>query len=702
MILSLDIDVIDNKASADKGSCDGSTSVRWDALSHDDILLYKRTTSCNLACVELDHDLILCDDTHCSSITHQNSITRMYSDITSSLLSAGSQFCRKKGSHPAQISGWNQYCKVAHDQARESYLIWRDNGKPRFGPMFESMSKTRSYFKYIFRKCKNHSTCASADTLANKLLGKCDKDFWKEVSKINSDRSTVADVVNNTSGTQEIADMWGNHFSTILNSSTDNSKKIHVLQALESNHDEFERFTVCDVIKAMKSLKNGKSSGMDSVSSEHLKYADDKLCVLLSILFNAMIIHNYIPDAMLDTIIVPIIKDKRGDISDQDNYRPLALTCVVSKLFEFVILHRYEPFLRTTANQFGFKQGLSTDICIFSLKQIIDFYNVHSTPVYACYLDASKAFDKLNHWHLFYKLIHRGIHILVVRILLYLYVHQKYCVRWSNCYSKSFYVSNGAPQGRILSPSFFNVYMDDLSILLSNSKIGCMFNGTRINHLFYADDTVILASSPSSLQSLLDVCTVYADMFELKFNAKKTKCMVYKPKCFKDLHTPSFILSGQPLDFTNVTKYLGCQISSDLCDDVDIKRLIRSVYCRGNMLISKFRHCSTEVKCKLFNAYCSSFYGITTWRISHVYVYKKLNVAYKKIFRALFKLKKESTTFNMLQNNITPFIVIERNLLVGFVKRIEICDNVIVKSLVNSLFYISSRFYKSYVQKVYV
>ena len=159
----------------------------------------------------------------------------------------------------------------------------------------------------------------------------------------------------------------------------------------------------------------------------------------MAIAFNAMVIHNYIPESMLDTIIVPLIKDKHGNISDSDNYRPLALTCVASKLFEFLVLHRYEHLLYTTANQFGFKRKLSTDMCIFSLKEIVEFYKMYNSPVYLCFLDASKAFDKLNHWHLFTKLIDRGFPIIIVRALLYLYANQRYTVRWDGCFSFCFW-----------------------------------------------------------------------------------------------------------------------------------------------------------------------------------------------------------------------------------------------------------------------
>ena len=89
--------------------------------------------------------------------------------------------------------------------------------------------------------------------------------------------------------------------------------------------------------------------------------------------------------------------------------------------------------------------------------------------------------------------------------------------------------------------------------------------------------TVILAPSPRGMQMLLDICSEYAAKYELKYNQKKTKSMVIKPKWIKNLRLPQFVLTGTTL-FTDVTKYLGCFISNKLTDDCDINHQVRSVY----------------------------------------------------------------------------------------------------------------------------
>ncbi len=94
--------------------------------------------------------------------------------------------------------------------------------------------------------------------------------------------------------------------------------------------------------------------------------------------------------------------------------------------------------------------------------------NCNNSPVYLCILDASNAFDKINHWCLFRKLLDMKLPTILVRLLNSWYSEQRYSVQWTNCTSELFYLSNGVPQGRILSLSFFTVYMDELSCMLTS------------------------------------------------------------------------------------------------------------------------------------------------------------------------------------------------------------------------------------------
>jgi hypothetical protein len=151
-------------------------------------------------------------------------------------------------------------------------------------------------------------------------------------------------------------------------------------------------------------MKKGKTSGLDGLSAEHFIFADSCISVHLSLLFSCFILHGYMPKDFMYSAIVPIIKNKTGDSSDKSNYRPVAIVTACSKLFESILLDFMDDYLSTTDNQFGFKSKHSTDLCIFTLKNIVDYYRRFRSPVFSCFLDASKAFDRVNHWSLFAKL----------------------------------------------------------------------------------------------------------------------------------------------------------------------------------------------------------------------------------------------------------------------------------------------------------
>ena len=121
------------------------------------------------------------------------------------------------------------------------------------------------------------------------------------------------------------------------------------------------------------------------------------------------------------TVMVPIIKNKTGDTSDKNNCRYIALVTAASKLFEICILDVLETYLLTHDYQFGFKSKHFSDMCIFTVKSLFKYYTDQNTAVYTCLLDASKAFDQVNHWMLFAKLIDTHAPLLIVRILVFWY-----------------------------------------------------------------------------------------------------------------------------------------------------------------------------------------------------------------------------------------------------------------------------------------
>ena len=144
---------------------------------------------------------------------------------------------------------------------------------------------------------------------------------------------------------------------------------------------------------------------MDGIYAEHLKYVSNNYWTEIAKCVTSFLVHGYLPESLMSVILVPIIKDKSGKINSKDNYRPIAIASIMSKLLEILLLERLSNHLSTTSHQFGFKSGHSTDACIYVLKEAINSYVSHQSSVYLCFLDASKAFDRVDHYVLFDKLI---------------------------------------------------------------------------------------------------------------------------------------------------------------------------------------------------------------------------------------------------------------------------------------------------------
>ena len=336
-----------------------------------------------------------------------------------------------------------------------------------------------------------------ADKYAKSLLDKDILSFWKHIRKSNNARVPLATTIGGITGENEIAEMWQDHYKSILSSVKTNSRQQFVTNKLSSIRGESILFSTSDINVALHSLKSGKSCGVDGLATEHFLFAHRITHVFLSLLFNTFIIHGYLPADFMKTAIVPIIKNKTGDTSNKNNYRPIALVTAASKLFEICILEILETYLITHDHQFGFKAKHSTDMCIFTVKTLVKYYTDQMTPVYTCLLDASKAFDRVNHWTLFAKLIETGAPLLIVRVLLFWYQKQQVCIKWGNSCSTYFTICNGVRQGGILSPRLFALYVNQLTNQLIACKDGCYFNDMCINHALYADDICLLAPTAS-------------------------------------------------------------------------------------------------------------------------------------------------------------------------------------------------------------
>ena len=228
-----------------------------------------------------------------------------------------------------------------------------------------------------------------ADALARSMMNNDMTEFWKDVKKNSNFNVSLATNVDGSVGDTEITEMWKCHYKSLLNSVQNKEFKKSIQLDINQQHGSSITITPFNILDALKSIKCGKSSGVDGISAEHFVLAHSCIHVLLSLLFSAFITHGYLPNMFMKTAIVPIIKNKTGDASDKNNYRPIALVTAASNIFELCLSIILEDYLVTHDQQFGFKRKHSTDLCIFTVKSVTKNYTQENSLVFTCFLDQS-------------------------------------------------------------------------------------------------------------------------------------------------------------------------------------------------------------------------------------------------------------------------------------------------------------------------
>jgi len=130
-------------------------------------------------------------------------------------------------------------------------------------------------------------------------------------------------------------------------------------------------FDASGVEKGLNSLKLDKASDCDDASKESVMYSHPIIIIHMKLLFNMICEHSYVPDRFGTGITVPVVKDRLGDLSCASNYRPITLSPIISKIFEYCILHKYEHWLQSDDLQLGFKKNSSCSHALFVLTATI-------------------------------------------------------------------------------------------------------------------------------------------------------------------------------------------------------------------------------------------------------------------------------------------------------------------------------------------
>ena len=387
--------------------------------------------------------------------------------------------------------------------------------------------------------------------------------FWKEIKSITTQKKKE-----NSVPTQAWFEFFKDIFQTqslppsILSEYDDIVYITGGLDEIDMNAD----FSEHEIINAISSMKGRKSPGCDGILNEMLKAGMDEVVPFLKILFQHIFDLGLFPIDWCQSIIVPI--HKKGDINQCDNYRPISLTSLVSKIYTQILNKRLTTFTNCMnilpEEQAGFREGYSTVDHIFSLHAMVVRQFSRNRKLYVAFVDFRKCFDSIDRKALFIVLERNGIQGKMLHAIKGIYENVLSAVRNNGEISEYFNCPIGLRQGCLCSTTLFCIFITEISRHLNSQGkhgiqlISCL---AEIHHLLFADDTALVADTVQGLQSKLNVLYDQCLRLGLSVNMEKTKIIVFRKGGFLGRHE-SWHYGENPIEVVNSYRYLGVEFTT--------------------------------------------------------------------------------------------------------------------------------------------
>jgi len=414
---------------------------------------------------------------------------------------------------------------------------------------------------------------------------------------------------------------------------------------------EFKPVSPEDIIKIIDELKPKTSSGLDKISNRFLKYVKKELSSTLSKLINISLAQCTFPDQLKIAKITPIFKSKNQYLLE--NYRPISILPGISKIFEKVMYNQITDHFNDNnlfyLSQYGFRKGHNTEYATVELiNRITSEMDENKSPL-NIYLDMSKAFDTIDHVILLEKLEHYGMKNKSLKLLRSYMTNRLQYVELNNAKSTLLPIQTGVPQGSILGPLLFIIYINDLS------------NASDLFYpIIYADDTTLFTTLQAShsldtqkdtsenINKELSKVDTWLKLNKMSLNCNKTKAMIFhKPQ--KHIQYPKIKIQDQEIEYVKQFNFLGITLDCHLrwkphALNVS-KKLSKTIG-----IMNKLKHVlPTEVMILIYNSLFLSYlnYGLFLWG----WQCQNIGKLVKRAVRIISKAKYNAHTGLLFKNN---------------------------------------------------
>ena len=476
------------------------------------------------------------------------------------------------------------------------------------------------------------------------------KEMFDQIKKVQKKEFHVKQITVNDEAGEPIVDpdlimkRWEQYGEKLFTSSTTSAEKTKI-----ENFEKEPSPSIREVENALKSIKIGKSPGLDNIPAELIKIGGEHATKVLHSLCCSIWETCQWPNDWKQQELVML--HKAGSVKECGNYRTIALLSHTSKILLGIILNRLKAKVEfeLADEQAGFRPGRGTGDMLCAIQAVLEKLNAmkkDQQDAYVIFIDYSKAFDNVHHDNLVQTLLNMGFPPHLVALIQSLYTDQNAKIRWNGTHTSPFNIAKGVRQGCILSPHLFSIYTEQVMRDSDTDIQGIKVGGRKVSNLRYADDTALCAQSHQEASYLINKVNEVGQEKSLKLNVKKTKTFYIGDD---DNYEPIKI-GSEDLERVEHFKYLGSTKTSDAYCTKDVN--IRIAMGKQRMVelttIWNDKNISLKLKLKLLKCLIWTVitYGAEGWTLRQTDV-KKLESAEMWLYRRLLRVKWDDKRTNV-------------------------------------------------------